>query len=263
MIFNEFKTLRDSLFLGKTYISGKIDLDKIVSEIKTVLKENDKGTDRGLILEIFSETENDKNKSTLIFFYKNNYLVQEFNDFSCLKFNENKLISMYDGFYKNEFDESFIDSLVKKLIKNKRNITSMESCTSGMVANLVTNTEGASSILKGAYVTYSNEAKVMAGVDKDLIDCFGVYSIETADAMAYNSKLDFKANIGIGVTGTTGNVDPANGDSIQGEIYYTIDSDNGVAHCKLRLDTNGLSRKQIKEIICGNIFRSLSLSEGI
>ena len=31
------------------------------------------------------------------------------------------------------------------------------------------------------------------------------------------------ADIGIGVTGSMGNIDPANGDSVPGEIYFAID----------------------------------------
>ena len=147
----------------------------------------------------------------------------------------------------------------KLLIEKGLTITTMESCTSGMVANLITNTEGASNIFAGAFVTYSNSAKIMQGVSKDMIDNYGVYSSETAFEMAVNCRGKFITNIGIGVTGTTGNVDPNNTDSKQGEIYYSFVSDKGFTECKLKINTSNFSRKQIKEIICGNIFRTLSL----
>lgn len=156
-------------------------------------------------------------------------------------------------------DERFIENVVKKLIEKNIKITTMESCTSGMVANLITNTEGASKILKGAEITYSNEAKIMAGVDSHIIEQYGVYSANTASEMAKNCKQKFGADIGIGVTGTTGNVDPENNDSIKGVIYYKIDYGKKGAICTLNLDTVNLSRKEIKERICKSIFITLSL----
>ena len=44
------------------------------------------------------------------------------------------------------------------LIDRKMTITTMESITCGQIASLITDTEGASAVLKGAFVTYSNEA---------------------------------------------------------------------------------------------------------
>ena len=35
----------------------------------------------------------------------------------------------------------------------------MESCTSGQIASLITDSEGSSAIFKGALITYSNEFK--------------------------------------------------------------------------------------------------------
>ena len=98
----------------------------------------------------------------------------------------------------------------------------MESCTSGLIASLLTDTEGASAIMKGAYITYSNEAKIKAGVPEEVINKYGVYSKETAAEMAQKCKDSFVADIGIGVTGSFGNVDPNNADSVPGEIHFAI-----------------------------------------
>ena len=114
-------------------------------------------------------------------------------------------------------------AITKALIEKNISITTMESCTAGLIASLITDTEGSSAILKGAYITYSNQAKVQAGVPAEIIEKFGVYSQETADAMASACRKAFGADIGIGVTGSMGNVDPANGDSVPGEVYFAID----------------------------------------
>jgi nicotinamide-nucleotide amidase len=109
------------------------------------------------------------------------------------------------------------------LIKQHLTITTMESATSGQIASLITDTEGASAIMKGAFVTYSNEAKIKQGVAAFIIEKYGVYSKETAAAMASACRNSYQANIGIGVTGTMGNVDENNRDSVPGNVYFAID----------------------------------------
>lgn len=115
------------------------------------------------------------------------------------------------------------NALTKTLIEKGLSITTMESCTSGLIASLITDTEGSSAIFRGAYITYSNQAKIQAGVPSGIIEKFGVYSIETAVAMAAACRKAFSADIGIGVTGSMGNIDPANGDSVPGEVFFAID----------------------------------------
>ena len=128
---------------------------------------------------------------------------------------------------ENRYDEQEIRNdyrkLTLKLIEKGLMITTMESATSGQIASLITDTEGSSAIMKGAFVTYSNEAKIKQGVPKEIIETYTVYSKETARAMAEACRNTYGANIGIGVTGTMGNVDPANKESsVPGQVYFAI-----------------------------------------
>lgn len=119
--------------------------------------------------------------------------------------------------------------ITRLLIRQKRTITTMESATSGQIASLLTDTEGASAILKGAFVTYSNEAKIMQGVPKEVIDRYSVYSVQTAEAMALACKKAYQADIGIGITGTMGNVDPENeAFSTPGTVYFSVAAEEGM-----------------------------------
>lgn len=113
--------------------------------------------------------------------------------------------------------------LTHLLIQKKMTITTMESITAGQIASLITDTEGSSAVLKGAFVTYSNKAKIMQGVPEEIIETYGVYSAETACAMAKACRFAYGADIGIGVTGSTGNVDPNNADSVPGQVYYAVE----------------------------------------
>ncbi len=113
--------------------------------------------------------------------------------------------------------------LTRLLIERHLTITTMESATAGQIASLITDTEGSSAVLKGAFVTYCNEAKIMQGVPAEIIEKYTVYSKETAAAMAQACARVYGADIGIGVTGTMGNVDPSNeAASMPGQVYFAI-----------------------------------------
>ena len=126
-----------------------------------------------------------------------------------------------------EYNESEIRNhyheLTGLLIERGLTITTMESATSGQLASLITDTEGSSAVLKGAFVTYCNEAKIQQGVPSEILERYTVYSRETAEAMAEVCRKAYDADIGIGVTGTMGNVDPANPEaSVPGQVYFAI-----------------------------------------
>lgn len=115
------------------------------------------------------------------------------------------------------------EKLTRLLVEKGLTVTTMESATAGQIASLITDTEGASAILKGGYVAYSNEAKVKFGVSQEIIENYSVYSPETARAMAQACAASFGADIGIGVTGTMGNTDPANAQySVPGQVWYAL-----------------------------------------
>lgn len=146
-------------------------------------------------------------------------------------------------------------ALTEKLIAEKKTITTMESLTSGQIASLITDTEGASAVLKGAFVTYSNEAKIRQGVPAEIIEKYTVYSKETAAAMADACRAAYGADYGIGVTGTTGNVDPANAEaSVPGRVFFAISSEKGTGTYEIHLDPQP-SRLMYKLAVAEEIYK--------
>ena len=111
---------------------------------------------------------------------------------------------------KEEEVRSRYGYLTGQLIRKNFSIATMESMTGGLIASLITDTEGSSEIMKGAFVTYSNEAKIRLGVPAEVIKKYSVYSKQTAAAMAEACRSFYDADIGVGVTGTSGNIDPEN-----------------------------------------------------
>ena len=150
-----------------------------------------------------------------------------------------------------------IDNLIKKLISSGTTISTMESCTSGLIASMITDTEGASAIFPGGYVTYLNQTKIFVGVDEGIINKYGVYSNECAKAMAQTVKEKLNTDIAIGITGTTGNVDPNNADSVQGVAFFCILVHEKPYVFEVHAEVSGMSRHEIKLLYTDRVFQEL------
>lgn len=149
------------------------------------------------------------------------------------------------------------EQLTLSLIQKQLTITTMESCTSGFIASLITDTPGSSAVIKGAFVTYSNEAKILNGVPAATIEQFGVYSKETAAAMVKAALEKYPSAVGVGVTGTFGNVDPNNSDSIPGKVYIAVSVNEKITTKELTLPVN-INRFESKLYVADEVYKLLS-----
>ena len=113
-------------------------------------------------------------------------------------------------------------NIIHKLQLKQLTIATMESCTGGGVANAITNMEGASEIFKFSAVTYCNEYKIKMGVDKEIIDKYTVYSIETAMSMAKAISNFANSNYGVSVTGKLNRKDENNDTGSNNLVYISI-----------------------------------------
>ena len=95
--------------------------------------------------------------------------------------------------------------LVKLLGENKLKISAAESCTGGLLAAMITSVPGASAVIEGSVVSYSESVKInTVGVPAAVIEKYGVVSVETARSMANGVRKLFGADVGIGITGWAG-----------------------------------------------------------
>lgn len=155
-------------------------------------------------------------------------------------------------------------ALTERLIREGLSITAMESCTGGQIASLITDTEGSSAVIRGAFVTYSNEAKVREGVPEEVIRQYGVYSAETAEEMAKACRKAFGADLGIGVTGSFGNKDPENADSVPGQVYFAVDFRGDVSRSFRELPpqpSRYLYKMAMAECVLREVIRRIDESE--
>ncbi len=92
-----------------------------------------------------------------------------------------------------------------QLARLGRRVATVESCTAGGVAWLLTAVAGSSQWFERGFVTYSNAAKMdMVGVARHILDAHGAVSVETAAAMAQGGLRAAAADYCIAVTGVAG-----------------------------------------------------------
>lgn len=91
------------------------------------------------------------------------------------------------------------------LIGKKYTVSFAESCTGGEVSSGLIAAPGASAVLLGGVVSYSNELKEeFTGVSIETIKNFGAVSEQTAIELARGIRLRTKSSIGISTTGIAG-----------------------------------------------------------
>lgn len=151
--------------------------------------------------------------------------------------------------------------LTNTLIDRGITITLMESCTSGLISSFITDVDNSSKVFKGSFITYSNKTKIENGVNKEIINNYGVYSIETSKEMARACKNRYNTNIGVGITGSLGIIDPNNLDSEKGQVYFTIDylKPNSYSITIEKQESKFLNKVYAANVVC---LKLLELLEG-
>lgn len=95
---------------------------------------------------------------------------------------------------------------VVKLLKDAgMTVTTVESCTGGLLSGTLVDVSGASDVFGQGVVTYANEAKVnLVGVKEATLAAYGAVSEETAREMAEGGARTAKADASLAVTGIAG-----------------------------------------------------------
>ncbi len=100
---------------------------------------------------------------------------------------------------------SLAEQLVAKLAAKGLRITTVESCTGGLVAAAITSVSGSSAVFDYGFVTYSNAAKsALVGVPVDVIAKHGAVSERVAHAMAEGGRIEAGADLAVSITGIAG-----------------------------------------------------------
>jgi nicotinamide-nucleotide amidase len=112
--------------------------------------------------------------------------------------------------------------LVEYLSSCGKSLTFAESCTGGLIASAFTSVSGASAILNGSFVTYSNGIKhEWLGVREETLMRYGAVSRECVEEMADGAMAKSRADIAIAVSGIAGPTGAVEGKPV-GTVYICI-----------------------------------------
>ena len=107
--------------------------------------------------------------------------------------------------YTTNADITLEKAVVDLLIANKLTVSTVESCTGGMLAARLINVSGVSDVYKSGYITYSNKAKRrILGIKKGLLEKKGAVSEEVAKEMAKGAAAISRAEVAVSITGIAG-----------------------------------------------------------
>ena len=139
--------------------------------------------------------------------------------------------------------------IIEILTKRKETISTMESCTGGMVANEITNIPGASEVFQLGIVSYSNHMKEKYGIDSKIIEQYTVYSMEVAKEMAKLATINGESDYGIGITGTLNRQDPNNPTDRMNMVYFAIYDKEEDTYIEQTMSVSSFDRVENKKMI--------------
>lgn len=95
--------------------------------------------------------------------------------------------------------------MIERLSSLGKTITFAESCTGGLLSYFLTKNNGASKILEGSLITYSNEIKSnWLAVESEVLENYGAVSAQTVMQMSEGAMGVAKANYTIAISGIAG-----------------------------------------------------------
>ena len=109
------------------------------------------------------------------------------------------------GYLYGDGDETLIDRTVRRLIEAGKTAATAESCTGGMIGEMLTRRPGSSRAFLGGAITYSNAEKIrQLGVREATLDSHGAVSEPTVREMALGARERFAADLAVAVSGVAG-----------------------------------------------------------
>ncbi|MBP3470202.1 MAG: competence/damage-inducible protein A [Lachnospiraceae bacterium] len=110
-----------------------------------------------------------------------------------------------DAVYTTHDDTTLEKSVVDLLLANHLTVTTVESCTGGLLAGRLINVPGVSEIFKMGHITYSNKAKrKIVGVKRKTLEKYGAVSEQVVKEMVNGVLQITRADVAVSISGVAG-----------------------------------------------------------
>ncbi|PCJ35628.1 MAG: damage-inducible protein CinA [Moraxellaceae bacterium] len=118
---------------------------------------------------------------------------------------KNKLMAVVGDCVVGEGPTNLQREVVKLLTQHKKTFTTVESCTGGLIASMLTEVPGASVVFEAGFVTYSNNMKQkLVNVSADTLGQYGAVSDAVVREMVLGALAKSGADFGVAVSGIAG-----------------------------------------------------------
>ncbi len=164
--------------------------------------------------------------------------------------------------YAYSLEEVGLEKVFGEMLKERgASISTAESCTGGLVGNLITAVPGSSAYFKGGAITYSNEMKSkLLGVKESTLESFGAVSEETVKEMVVGAIRLFDTDYAIAVSGIAG---PGGGTAEKpvGTVWIAVGSKDVIQTKRLQLVTDRSKNVRLSAMYALFEMRKLMLTE--
>ncbi|MCF7926627.1 MAG: competence/damage-inducible protein A [Candidatus Izimaplasma sp.] len=116
-----------------------------------------------------------------------------------------EFVHLLDKYIYGTLNDTLEGVVIQKLKEKKLTLSTVESCTGGMLASRLVSVSGASDVFKEGLITYSNEAKKeLVNVKSDTLKKHGAVSQECAYEMSHNQQKKRLYDVTLSITGIAG-----------------------------------------------------------
>jgi nicotinamide-nucleotide amidase len=125
-------------------------------------------------------------------------------------------------------DKTLAEVTGENLRNGRLTVSTVESCTGGLLAKMLTDAPGSSDYFTGSIVAYGNDVKGhLVNVSLEIIKEFGAVSSQCAEAMAGNGRQVLKTDLCLSITGIAG---PSGGTEEKpvGLVWFGLADKDGV-----------------------------------
>jgi nicotinamide-nucleotide amidase len=157
-------------------------------------------------------------------------------------------------------DETMQVVLGKLLLKNRKTISTAESCTGGAIASLISSVPGSSKYYDGSIVSYSYDVKEsLLEVKKGTLEKFGAVSEETVIEMLNGLLIKLNTDFGIAVSGIMG-PDGGTPDKPVGTVWVAVGNKKNFVAQRIQQRYERAKNIEVTSVMALNMMRKFILN---
>jgi nicotinamide-nucleotide amidase len=147
------------------------------------------------------------------------------------------------------------------LRKKKASLSTVESCTGGLLAHSFVQFQGASDFFQGSFLTYSNELKTaLAGVAPLTLENHGAVSEQVVKAMAIGGQKKLDTTYCLAISGVAG-PDGGTAEKPVGTVWIALATPSAIIAERFQIGNNRSRNMEIACLLAANMLRKYLINQ--